>query len=101
MKSTFKKDYPELHKALGLGHKNPQLKRKREYYKRVWQITEDQNISELFGDKKRGFNDYHVDHIVPISYGFKNGIDPLVIGDKSNLNPLFCKDNMKKGQKLI
>lgn len=74
---------------------------KNEYYRKVWEVTMSQDIKGLFGALKRGPHDYHIDHKIPISHGFKNGIMPEVIGNIDNLQPLFWKDNFAKSCKLI
>lgn len=45
----------------------------------------------------RGHNTFHLDHKVPIYYGFKNSIPPEVIADIINLELLPYKENLKKG----
>ena len=75
-------------------------KPKREYYKRVWDITLANNLIELMQGYERGFKKHHIDHITPISYGFKFGIPPEQIGHISNLRPLYYKDNMLKSFKV-
>ena len=72
---------------------------KSAYYKKVWEITLANDIDALMGDKKRGLKDWHIDHKIPIIYGFKNNIPPEEIGHVSNLQPLFWKDNFLKGAK--
>lgn len=72
---------------------------KKAYYKKVWEITLANDIVTLMGDKKRGQKDYHIDHKIPISYGFKNNISAEQIGHISNLQPLFWKDNFLKSAK--
>ena len=43
-------------------------------------------------------NEWHIDHITPISYYLKNGVtDPKIINCLSNLRPMWAKDNMSKG----
>lgn len=73
---------------------------KKDYYKLVWKITLSNDIVKLMNGKKRGFRDYHIDHIYPIILGYKNGIPPEVIGDVSNLKPLYWRDNLKKSFKI-
>ena len=43
--------------------------------------------------------DFHIDHIVPISAGYKFGIPYTEIGNINNLRMLSKKDNFKKNYK--
>lgn len=46
--------------------------------------------------------EWHVDHIVPISYLISHGeADPAVINALSNLRPMWAKDNLVKGEKIV
>lgn len=74
---------------------------KKAYYRKVWRITNRQNLNLLENsDKERGLAGrngvYHLDHIVSISYGFENKIDPNIIGDITNLQFIPWEDNLKK-----
>ncbi len=93
--------------------KNPKLKNKklnrikdlekRLYYYLCWSITESQPIFKLKNyDKRcfRGSDCYHLDHTVPIIYGYNNKIPPEKIGGISNLRFIPSEDNMKKGYKI-
>ena len=63
------------------------LSQKEKYYKEVKRITENQPLHLLENYDKRGRSEkqgYHLDHIIPISYGFINNISPEIIGD---INP--------------
>jgi len=44
---------------------------------------------------------YHLDHKIPVRYGFDNMIDPAIIADKNNLQMLTWKDNVVKGKKFV
>lgn len=73
------------------------------YYKEVWRHTRKQNIELLEHYEKRGRagsdGAYHLDHIIPIIYGFYNNISPEVIGDISNLQFIPAVDNCSKSWK--
>jgi len=72
------------------------------YYKKVRGETEKQPLHLLENYENRGRNGdgvYHVDHIIPISYGFANGIPPEIIADINNLQMLPYAENIKKGCK--
>jgi len=76
---------------------DPEKQRKKEYYKIVWEYTE-QNAPNVPNIELRG-KDYHLDHIMPIAYGFKNDIDPAIIGALDNLQILTHRDNFLKAAK--
>jgi hypothetical protein len=93
--------------------KNPKLKKrklnkikdleKRLYYIKVWSITESMPIHTLKNYEKRcyyGPSCHHLDHVLPISYGFHNKIPPEKIGHISNLRFIPSEENIKKGYKL-
>ncbi|HSQ85238.1 MAG TPA: hypothetical protein VLM43_10990 [Desulfobacterales bacterium] len=45
---------------------------------------------------------WHIDHITPISYFVRNGVEDLsIINALDNIQPLWRHDNMKKGIELI
>lgn len=77
------------------------LSKKEKYYKIVRRITESQDLSKLENFDKRGRGTeegvYHLDHIIPISYGLINNIDPAIIGHISNLRFIPALENIKKG----
>jgi len=75
---------------------------KSRYYNEVWKYTKKQPLHLLENYDKRGRTDlkedaYHIDHIIPISYGFENNIEPKIIGDITNLQMLPAVENIKKG----
>lgn len=55
----------------------------------------EKNSVGITGIEKRGFN-FHLDHIIPISYGFNNGIDYKLIGSTENLQILPRLENQLK-----
>ena len=69
---------------------------KKIYYCKVWIITENNDLTTLKNHTKRSFKGYHLDHIFPISQGFKLGISPEAIGNIKNLQFIPRKRNMKK-----
>jgi len=48
----------------------------------------------------KGFYGWHIDHIIPLSSA-KNEEDIIRLSHYTNLQPLWGKDNMKKGNKVI
>jgi len=63
----------------------------------VWGYTET-NAPNVKGIELRG-KDYHLDHIMPISWGYRNGILPAVIGGIDNPQILTHKQNFLKASK--
>ena len=49
---------------------------------------------------KRGKFEHHLDHLVPIIYGFRNNIPPEAIADIINLELIPFKDNLSKSGKM-
>jgi len=92
---------------------NPEIKKrkltvikdldKRLYYIKVWCLTESQPLHVLRNHDKRCFrgkNCYHLDHMIPIIYGYNNGIPAEKIGNMNNLRFIRSTVNMRKGHKL-
>lgn len=68
------------------------------YFYKVWQLTE-QNSHLVYGIELRG-KEYHLDHIVPIIYGFDKGISAMLISSPANLQMLKAKENLIKRQTI-
>jgi hypothetical protein len=114
MKISLKeKDQGLLTECKKILKENPNLKKrrlhlindleKRLYYLKVWSITESQPLHILENHGKRCFKGpscFHLDHKLPISYGFHNNIPPEKIGHISNLRFIRSTVNMRKGHKL-
>ena len=69
------------------------------YYKKVRRITNQQDIRSLEHYECRGVGgegSYHLDHIIPICYGWLNDIPEEIIGNISNLRFIPTYDNLKK-----
>jgi len=80
------------------------LSEKKKYYNEVHKITKRQPIQTLEfyekrGKAKKGTDHYQLDHIIPISEGFQNNIDPNVIGDITNLRFIPWKENILRNKK--
>jgi|TARA_Y100000310_G_scaffold54421_2_gene49884 hypothetical protein len=69
---------------------------KRKYYSKVISITKKQDITILPNHKKRGKYKWELDHIIPISHGWRKKISPYTIGDISNLQMLPWRENLLK-----
>jgi hypothetical protein len=74
------------------------------YYKKVWKITNSQDLNSLENFNKRGRVDlrddaHHLDHKFSIYEGFKQNIDPEIIGNINNLEMLPSNINISKGSK--
>jgi hypothetical protein len=73
------------------------------YYKKVWFITNSNDLTTLENYELRGRvdiddNAYHLDHIYSISVGYLNDVDPEIIGNIENLQMLPWKENITKGK---
>ncbi len=69
------------------------------YSRLVWEITE-LNAPKVDGINKRNFYRWHLDHIIPISFGFEHNISPLLIGSIENLQVITRDKNGTKGCNL-
>lgn len=72
--------------------------KKAPYKMDVWTET-NKHLQDVVNISKRG-KDFHLDHIVPIQYGYRNNISPELIGGKENLQILTRDENFKKGLKI-
>jgi len=70
------------------------------YQKLVRELTEEKDLSLLENHNKRGYKNYHLDHIVPIQQGFYMNINPHLISSYENFEFIPHTDNMKKGISL-
>lgn len=69
----------------------------REYRRRVDVLTKRQQIQTLHNYELRGFRDHHLDHIVPVMWGWKHKLDPEVLAHILNLRFIPYRQNMNKG----
>ncbi len=111
-KKTTKKDVfrEEIKKEiLKITKKNPKIKKKiknikdlekKLYYAIVWEVSESQPLHILENFDKRGWKNYHLDHIYPISAGFRDKIPPEKIGNIKNLRFIHYTENLDKGFKI-
>lgn len=94
-----RKDKPDKSEIEQINAAELKRQQRRAYRKKVWELTE-QNKHLIPGIEKRSFRGYHIDHIIPITYGFKHNIAPEKIASIDNLRMLFHEDNLAKGAKL-
>lgn len=95
------KNEPKLKKKKDVLNLDDSLKRK--YYLLCWFFTEKQPLFKLKNYKKRcwkGHNCYELDHIFPISIGYKEKILPHLIGSLMNLRFIEKKENREKSFNL-
>jgi|VirMetMinimDraft_7_1064189.scaffolds.fasta_scaffold00187_36 hypothetical protein len=62
------------------------------------------HLESLFVDGMEwgNYGEWHIDHIIPVSWWFKNDVnDPSIINALTNLQPLWKQDNLDKRDKLI
>jgi hypothetical protein len=71
------------------------------YYKKVWQITNKQDIMHLLNYDKRKGGGYALDHIYPIAAGFRNNIPCDLIGNIQNLQMLPKRINESKNDRIF
>jgi hypothetical protein len=69
---------------------------KKLYYAMVWGVTESQPLHILENFDKRGWRNHHLDHIYPISMGFKEKIPPEKVGNIKNLRFIPYTENLDK-----
>lgn len=49
----------------------------------------------------RGIRQYHLDHIIPVWYGFMNKIDPKLLARKENLRMIWYLDNLARSKTIL
>ena len=98
--------YNEIRK---ITKKHPKIKQKiknikdldkKLYYAMVWEVTEQQPLYILENSDKRGWKNHHLDHIYPISMGYKEKIPPEKVGNIKNLRFIHYTENLDKGSKI-
>lgn len=90
------KKYPKIKQKI----KNIKDLDKKLYYAMVWEVTESQPLHILENFDKRGWKNHHLDHIYPISMGFKEKIPPEKVGNIKNLRFIHYTENLDKGFKV-
>ena len=74
------------------GYKDNVIQLSNQNYKKYYYSINPQKL-------KRGYNDYHLDHIYSTTDGFKNNVPVEVISNPNNLQMLWCLDNQSKNYK--
>ncbi len=92
------KEFHQMMIDMGLRYTIDDIKKRSEYYRLVWIYTnisyrKYKNILEI---NNRRSNIHHLDHLYSISEGFKNNIDPKLLGCISNLHILNATKNRLK-----
>ena len=90
------KKYPKIKQKI----KNIKDLDKKLYYAMVWEVTEQQPLYILENSDKRGWKNYHLDHIYPISMGYKDKIPSEKMGNIKNLRFIHYTENLDKGSKI-
>ena len=90
------KKYPKIKQKI----KNIKDLDKKLYYAMVWEVTEQQPLYILENSDKRGWKNHHLDHIYPISMGYKEKIPPEKVGNIKNLRFIYYTENLDKGSKI-
>ena len=90
------KKYPKIKQKI----KNIKDLDKKLYYAIVWEVTEQQPLYILENSDKRGWKNHHLDHIYPISMGYKEKIPPEKVGNIKNLRFIHYTENLDKGSKI-
>ena len=90
------KKYPKIKQKI----KNIKDLDKKLYYAMVWEVTEQQPLYILENSDKRGWKNHHLDHIYPISMGYKDKIPPEKVGNIKNLRFIHYTENLDKGSKI-
>lgn len=90
------KKYPKIKQKI----KNIKDLDKKLYYAMVWEVTEQQPLHILENSDKRGWKNHHLDHIYPISMGYKEKIPPEKVGNIKNLRFIHYTENLDKGSKI-
>ena len=90
------KKHPKIKQKI----KNIKDLEKKLYYAMVWGVTESKPLHILENFDKRGWKNHHLDHIYPISMGFKEKIPPEKVGNIKNLRFIPYTENLDKGFKV-
>jgi len=66
--------------------------RRRRYYSEVKRLTAEKTVERRYG--------HTLDHVVPVSFGFKNEIPPKLIASRENLQLIPFQQNLAKSSRM-
>jgi len=94
----------QTHEASGAWIREENISDWELYKKRVWQVTKNEDTSQLDNIENRGHMKnnsmaWHLDHKFSIYEGFQQSIPPIYIGRLHNLEMIPARDNIKKKNK--
>ena len=94
---SYRKD-SLVEKLWGLKKPNKKGKRKKwkEFEKKVKELTEMQPLHLMKDFDKRGWKNFHVDHILSIKYCWRNSISEYDCSNINNLQMLKSEENISK-----
>jgi hypothetical protein len=75
------------------------MKTKTGYYDKCWELS-NINAKGLPDIKNRRWGKFDLDHIVPISYGYRNNIPIELIASKANLRVISHRENFEKNARI-
>ena len=80
------------------------LPERKRYYYDVWRLTEaNAHLIPGYDPELRGIagteGAYQIDHVIPISKGYSDSIDPSVIASPENLRFIPWQENLQKGNR--
>jgi len=97
------------HTAKRLGYESWQhwydtLPERKRYYYDVWRLTEaNAHLIPGYDPELRGIagteGAYQIDHVIPISKGYSDNIDPFDIASPNNLRFIPWQENLQKGDR--
>jgi len=103
IKDKVRKTLRKTNEASGKWIKQEDISDFKLYSRIVRKLTEKQPVHLLENFDKRGTvgkeDAYHLDHKIPVKYGFDNNILPYIIADIKNLEMIPAIDNIRKGSK--
>lgn len=67
-----------------------------DYKRKAKELTNNQPLHQMKDFDKRSFDDYHVDHIIPIKMCWKNGLSVTECASIMNLQMLSASENKEK-----
>ncbi len=80
----------------------PDLSHKKRYklYKRLVRALTEESLDKLTYKPVRKFRERDIDHIIPVSLGFKLNIPPYLMASLDNLQAISNEDNLVKSNNI-